>query len=150
MSDVSFSDDVLVVDYLGHLANERRLSRHTVKAYARDLANYLASLGPTPAAQASGADVRMFAARLHEDWKDYHQARGYTANKNAKRCNTIRQKTLKSKYQIVKLSDSQNSQNTADSIQPGILSGKKLNEYQNHYPLNNNVDIYQRLYELKF
>lgn len=67
MSDASFSDDALVADYLGHLANERRLSRHTVKAYARDLANYLASLGPTPAAQASGADVRMFAARLHRN-----------------------------------------------------------------------------------
>ena len=65
MSDTPSSGDALAATYIGHLTHERRLSPHTVKAYARDLGNYLRELGSTPAAEASGADVRMFAARLH-------------------------------------------------------------------------------------
>jgi integrase/recombinase XerC len=51
--------------YLEHLSNERRLSRHTVESYDRDIAALLALTGGTPLKQLHVHDVRRCVARLH-------------------------------------------------------------------------------------
>jgi len=51
--------------YLEHLANERRLSRHTVDNYARDLAALFALTQGTPLKKLQVHDVRRGVAQLH-------------------------------------------------------------------------------------
>jgi integrase/recombinase XerC len=51
--------------YLDHLASERRLSRHTVLNYARDIGALLALAGDTPLERLDVHQVRRFVARLH-------------------------------------------------------------------------------------
>jgi len=51
--------------YLEHLANERRLSRHTVHNYARDLAALFALAQGTPLKKLQVHDVRRGVAQLH-------------------------------------------------------------------------------------
>ena len=55
----------LLRGYLDHLSNERRLSRHTVENYARDIAALIAIAGDTPLKQLQVANVRRFVAQLH-------------------------------------------------------------------------------------
>lgn len=51
--------------YLDHLRNARRLSGHTVAAYARDLALLARLRGERAEADLTGADIRRFVATLH-------------------------------------------------------------------------------------
>ena len=51
--------------YLAHLRNERRLSGHTVAAYARDAATLSALSGGREPAALTGHDIRRFVATLH-------------------------------------------------------------------------------------
>jgi integrase/recombinase XerC len=51
--------------YLSHLRNERRLSAHTLAAYARDIAALEALAGERPLASLLAADIRRFVATLH-------------------------------------------------------------------------------------
>ena len=51
--------------YLGHLSNERRLSRHTVSNYARDIAALIELAGDTPLKQLQVHHVRRYVAQLH-------------------------------------------------------------------------------------
>jgi len=56
--------------YLAHLQLERGLSAHSIDAYARDLAKYIALLderGVTDFAAATPEDIRAFAAKLDAD-----------------------------------------------------------------------------------
>jgi integrase/recombinase XerC len=51
--------------YLAHLRHERRLSAHTIEAYARDGAQLLALSGDRALASLTSHDVRRFIATLH-------------------------------------------------------------------------------------
>lgn len=51
--------------YLEHLSSERRLSRHTLDNYGRDVAELIALAGNTPLAQLQPQHVRRFVAQLH-------------------------------------------------------------------------------------
>lgn len=51
--------------WLKELAEQRRLSVHTVEAYGRDLAALLEMAGVTPLEQVQPQDIRRFVARLH-------------------------------------------------------------------------------------
>lgn len=51
--------------FLGHLAHERRLSRHTVENYGRDVAALLALAGDVPLKNLQPHQVRRFVAQLH-------------------------------------------------------------------------------------
>lgn len=53
-----------VAHYLQHLAAERRLSPHTVAAYARDLANLSRLTGGKPLAELDVADIRGAIVKL--------------------------------------------------------------------------------------
>jgi integrase/recombinase XerC len=55
----------LVRGYLDHLAHARRLSPHTTRNYARDLAALLELAGDTPLARLQVGQVRRFVAQLH-------------------------------------------------------------------------------------
>ena len=55
----------LLRGYLEHLSNERRLSRHTVENYARDIAALIGLAGDTPLKQLQVQNVRRFVAQLH-------------------------------------------------------------------------------------
>ena len=55
----------LLRGYLEHLANERRLSRHTLENYARDIATLLGLSGDTPLKQLQVHHVRRHVAQLH-------------------------------------------------------------------------------------
>jgi integrase/recombinase XerC len=55
----------LLSDYLDHLSNERRLSRHTVGNYARDITALIGLAGATPLKQLEVQNVRRFVAQLH-------------------------------------------------------------------------------------
>ena len=55
----------LLENYLGHLANERRLSRHTVLNYQRDIAALLELAADTPLAKLQLHNIRRFVAQLH-------------------------------------------------------------------------------------
>jgi integrase/recombinase XerC len=55
----------LLRGYLDHLSNERRLSRHTVENYARDIAALIGLAGATPLKQLEVQNVRRFVAQLH-------------------------------------------------------------------------------------
>jgi integrase/recombinase XerC len=56
---------VLLQGYLDHLANERRLSRHTVENYARDITALTGLAGATPLARLGVHEIRRFVAQLH-------------------------------------------------------------------------------------
>ena len=55
----------LLRGYLDHLTNERRLSRHTVENYARDVHALLELSGDTPLKQLEVPQVRRHVAQLH-------------------------------------------------------------------------------------
>ncbi len=55
----------LLRGYLEHLANERRLSPHTLKNYARDIAALIELAGSTPLKQLQVHHVRRQVAQLH-------------------------------------------------------------------------------------
>ncbi len=55
----------LLDGYLEHLAHERRLSRHTVENYARDITALFAQAGGTPLKELQPAHVRRCVAQLH-------------------------------------------------------------------------------------
>ncbi len=55
----------LLHDFLGHLVNERRLSRHTVTGYERDIAALLELAADTQLDQLQIHHVRRFIAQLH-------------------------------------------------------------------------------------
>lgn len=51
--------------YLSHLAHEKRLARHTVENYARDVRDLLRLAGATPLEALGVHDIRRCVARLH-------------------------------------------------------------------------------------
>ena len=55
----------LLADFLGHLANERRLSRNTILNYERDVAALLELAAATPLAKLHIHHLRRFIAQLH-------------------------------------------------------------------------------------
>ena len=55
----------LLADFLGHLANERRLSRNTILNYERDVAALLELAEATPLAKLQIHHLRRFVAQLH-------------------------------------------------------------------------------------
>ena len=55
----------LLRGYLEHLSNERRLSRHTVENYARDITALIGLAGAAPLKQLQVQNVRRFVAQLH-------------------------------------------------------------------------------------
>ena len=55
----------LLRDFLGHLANERRLSRHTVLNYERDISALLALAAEVPLAKLQNHHIRRFVAQSH-------------------------------------------------------------------------------------
>jgi len=55
----------LLRGYLEHLSNERRLSRHTVENYARDIAALLELAGSRALQQLEVHDARRYVAQLH-------------------------------------------------------------------------------------
>lgn len=52
-------------DYLAHLANERRLSVHTTRNYARDIGALIELAGDTPLGRLEVREIRRFVAQLH-------------------------------------------------------------------------------------
>lgn len=61
----SSAENKLLRDYLGHLANERRLSHNTILNYERDIAALLELAADTPLAKLQIHHVRRFVAQLH-------------------------------------------------------------------------------------
>jgi integrase/recombinase XerC len=59
------ANSTLLQGYLEHLTNERRLSRHTVENYARDIAALLELSRDTPLKQLQVHQVRRHVAQLH-------------------------------------------------------------------------------------
>ena len=59
------AENKLLGDFLGHLANERRLSRNTVINYGRDLIALLELAADTPLAKLQIHHLRRFVAQLH-------------------------------------------------------------------------------------
>lgn len=55
----------LLGGYLDHLANERRLSRHTLASYARDIAALMSLAGAARLDQLGVQEIRRFVAQLH-------------------------------------------------------------------------------------
>jgi integrase/recombinase XerC len=55
----------LVRGYLDHLAHERRLSAHTTRNYARDIAALIELAGDTPLPRVQAPEIRRFVAQLH-------------------------------------------------------------------------------------
>ncbi len=55
----------LLEGFLGHLTNERRLSKHTILNYGRDIAALLALAADTPLASLQVHHIRRFIAQLH-------------------------------------------------------------------------------------
>ena len=56
---------LLLEAYLAHLTDERRLSAHTARNYARDVAALLELAGATPLKRLQVHDMRRFVAQLH-------------------------------------------------------------------------------------
>lgn len=52
-------------DYLAHLANERRLSAHTTRNYARDIGALIELAGDTPLGRLEVREIRRFVAQSH-------------------------------------------------------------------------------------
>jgi integrase/recombinase XerC len=65
MAAAATSAALLLEAYLAHLTDERRLSVHTARNYARDVAALLELVGATPLKQLQVHDMRRFVARLH-------------------------------------------------------------------------------------
>jgi integrase/recombinase XerC len=59
------AENKLLTAYLAHLANERRLSQHTVLNYQRDIAALLELAADTPLAKLQLHNIRRFVAQLH-------------------------------------------------------------------------------------
>ena len=59
------AENPLLRDYLGHLSNERRLARHTLENYARDITALLALSGGTPLKELQPQHIRRHVAQLH-------------------------------------------------------------------------------------
>jgi len=57
--------NLLVRGYLEHLSNERRLSRHTLAAYARDIDALIALADPVRLDRLGVNEIRRFVAQLH-------------------------------------------------------------------------------------
>ena len=55
----------LLKDFLGHLANERRLSKNTVVNYERDIVSLLALAADTPLAKLQIHQIRRFVSQSH-------------------------------------------------------------------------------------
>jgi integrase/recombinase XerC len=55
----------LLRDFLGHLANERRLSRHTILNYERDISALLALAAEVPLAKLQNHHIRRFVSQSH-------------------------------------------------------------------------------------
>ena len=55
----------LLRGYLDHLANERRLSRHTVESYGRDITALTSLAGAAPLDRLGAHEIRRFVAQLH-------------------------------------------------------------------------------------
>ena len=55
----------LLKDYLGHLANERRLSANTILSYERDIAALIELAADTPLAGLQVHHIRRFVSQLH-------------------------------------------------------------------------------------
>ena len=55
----------LLKDFLGHLANERRLSKHTVLNYERDIIALLALAAEVPLAKLQDHHIRRFVSQSH-------------------------------------------------------------------------------------
>ena len=55
----------LLRGYLEHLLNERRLSRHTLINYARDIQALMALAGPARLDKLGVHEIRRFVAQLH-------------------------------------------------------------------------------------
>ncbi len=55
----------LLVEFLGHLATERRLSKNTLVSYERDIAALLALAAESPLAQLQVHHMRRFISQLH-------------------------------------------------------------------------------------
>ncbi len=64
-SHASLGTTQLLQDYLGHLVNERRLSKHTVLNYGRDIEALLGLAADTPLDQLQVQHIRRFVAQLH-------------------------------------------------------------------------------------
>jgi integrase/recombinase XerC len=62
--------NALLRGYLEHLSNERRLSRHTVAHYARDIASFLTLAGGVPLKRVDEQQVRRHVAQLHAQGLD--------------------------------------------------------------------------------
>jgi integrase/recombinase XerC len=65
MKDGHTGDRALRTAYLEHLANERRLSPHTLRNYARDIAALIELSAETPLRGLRVHEVRRFVAQLH-------------------------------------------------------------------------------------
>ncbi len=81
----------LVERFLDHLAVERGLSRHTLEAYRRDLARYLAYLGTRRVRdplRAGEPDIAGFVAHLSET--EYAPGKRYTASSVARTLAAVR------------------------------------------------------------
>jgi integrase/recombinase XerC len=65
VSPVSAGAAKLLKDYLGHLANERRLSVNTANGYQRDITELIALAADTPLASLQVHHIRRFIAQLH-------------------------------------------------------------------------------------
>ena len=61
----SSTENKLLRDVLGHLANERRLSQNTILNYRRDIAALLELAAETPLAKLQIHHVRRFVSQLH-------------------------------------------------------------------------------------
>ena len=59
------AENKLLRDFLGHLANERRLSQNTVLNYGRDITALLELAADTPLAELQIHHLRRFVAQLH-------------------------------------------------------------------------------------
>ncbi len=59
------AENKLLRDFLGHLANERRLSKNTVVNYARDIAALLELAAGTPLDKLQIHNLRRFVSQLH-------------------------------------------------------------------------------------
>ncbi len=87
----------LLRGYLEHLSNERRLSPHTVRSYARDVEALTALAGPARLDRLGTQEIRRFVAQLHgrgldgrslarmlSAWRGFYhylaRDHGYTAN----------------------------------------------------------------------
>ena len=65
ISEQGAKADPMVEQYLAHLANERRLSKHSTRAYRRDIGALLAGMKDARLAEIGPAHIRRLIATLH-------------------------------------------------------------------------------------